>query len=149
MLKKFTWGHGVVLMLGSFIAFILFMIIVFPNGQQNAELVSDDYYADELQYQQVIDAKNNADQLTEKPIYQQNDSGISISCLCPGPTHTPFMEKVGIKFEIPAYKSSFVAKYGIDKMLKGKTVIIPGIKIKILMGIVKLLPKNKKLNQTY
>ncbi len=78
MLKKFTWGHGVVLMLGSFIAFILFMIIVFPNGKQNAELVSDDYYADELQYQQVIDAKNNADQLTEKPIYQQNDSGISI-----------------------------------------------------------------------
>jgi short-subunit dehydrogenase len=72
---------------------------------------------------------------------KKNDSGISISCLCPGPTHTPFMEKVGIKFEIPAYKSSFVAKYAIDKMLKGKTVIIPGIKIKILMGIVKLLPK--------
>lgn len=72
---------------------------------------------------------------------KKKSSGISISCLCPGPTHTPFMKKVGIKFEIPAYKSSFVAKYAIDKMLKGKTVIIPGVKIKILMGIVKLLPK--------
>lgn len=72
---------------------------------------------------------------------KKQNSGISISCLCPGPTHTPFMEKVGIKFEIPAYKSSFVAKYAIDKMLRGKTIIIPGIKIKILMGIVKILPK--------
>ncbi|WP_027375967.1 FixH family protein [Kaistella palustris] len=79
MLKKFTWGHGVILALGSFIAFILFMILVFPNGKQNADLVTDDYYTEELNYQQVIDAKNNADALPEKPVYTQKPDGIYLA----------------------------------------------------------------------
>lgn len=79
MLKKFTWGHGIVLALGSFIAFILFMILVFPNGQQDAELVTDHYYSEELQYQDVIDAKKNGDLLTEKPNYAQTKDGITIT----------------------------------------------------------------------
>ena len=79
MFKKFNWGHGIVLALGSFIAFILFMILIFPNGQQGAELVTDHYYNEELQYQEVIDAKKNADLLTEKPIYNQQSVGIKIT----------------------------------------------------------------------
>ncbi|WP_226063409.1 FixH family protein [Kaistella polysaccharea] len=78
MFKKFTWGHGVAVALGSFIAFILFMIFIFSNGQQNSELVSDNYYEDELVYQQVIDAKKNAEQLTEKPTFKQIPAGIKI-----------------------------------------------------------------------
>ncbi|MGV8914228.1 MAG: FixH family protein [Kaistella sp.] len=79
MFKKFDWGHGIVLALGSFIAFILFMILIFPEGQQNADLVTDDYYTEELHYQQVIDAKNNADQLSEKPVYSQSSAGIQLT----------------------------------------------------------------------
>lgn len=79
MFKKFTWGHGIVLALGSFIAFILFMILIFPNGQQGAELVTDHYYSEELQYQDVINAKKSGDLLTEKPVYLQNDEGIKIT----------------------------------------------------------------------
>lgn len=79
MLKKFNWGHGIVLALGLFIAFILFMIFIFPNGKQNSELVSDNYYEDELQYQQVIDSKKNADALPVKPQYSQLPQGIKIS----------------------------------------------------------------------
>ena len=78
MFKKFKWGHGVALALGLFIAVILFMILVFPNGQKNSELVSQNYYEDELTYQKVIDAKNNADQLAEKPQYQQIPEGMKI-----------------------------------------------------------------------
>ncbi len=78
MLKKFNWGHGIAVALALFIAFILFMILVFPNGQNNSELVSQDYYQDELNYQQVIDAKNNADKLTEKLQYLQTPEGIKI-----------------------------------------------------------------------
>lgn len=78
MFKKFTWGHGVAVALGSFIAFILFMIFIFSNGQQNSELVSDNYYEDELVYQQVIDAKKNAEQLIEKPTFKQIPAGIKI-----------------------------------------------------------------------
>lgn len=78
MFKNFSWGHGIILALGSFIAFILFMIFIFPNGKQNSELVSDHYYEDELAYQEVIDAKKNADQLADKPQYQQLAEGIRI-----------------------------------------------------------------------
>lgn len=79
MLKKFTWGHGVVAALISFIGFILFMIFIFPNGKQNSEMITDDYYQEELVYQDVIDAKNRADQLPEKPSYGQSAAGITIS----------------------------------------------------------------------
>ena len=78
MFKKFSWGHGIVVALASFIAFILFMILIFPEGQQNSELVSDDYYQDELSYQTVIDSKKNADLLAEKPSFQQSPAGIKI-----------------------------------------------------------------------
>ena len=79
MLKKLTWGHGVAIALGSFIIFILFMIFVFSRGMQNSELVSDDYYHDELMYQEVITAKTNADTLPQKPSYQQKPEGIVIT----------------------------------------------------------------------
>lgn len=78
MFKKFTWGHGVILLLGSFIIFILSMIFLFTRGWQNAELVSNDYYKDELNYQQVIDAKNRAEKLAAKPQYSQDSAGITL-----------------------------------------------------------------------
>lgn len=78
-MKNFNWGHGVALALGLFIAFILYLIFIFPNGQANSELVTERYYEDELIYQDVIDAKKNGDQLTIKPIYTQNSSGIKIT----------------------------------------------------------------------
>ena len=78
MFKKFTWGHGVIVALGTFIAFILFMIFVFTRGWKNSELVSKDYYQDELTYQSVIDSKKNADNLPEKPNYTQTANGIAV-----------------------------------------------------------------------
>ncbi|MBT0552109.1 FixH family protein [Riemerella anatipestifer] len=75
---KFTWAHGVVAALGSFILFILYLIFVFSHGQQNSELVSDNYYEDELAYQSVIDAKKNASTIENAPKYQQTPYGISI-----------------------------------------------------------------------
>ena len=76
---KLNWGHGVVIALGAFIAFILGMIFLFPNGQKNSELISDNYYEEELHYQQVIDAKKNADLLAEKPNAKLTNEGILVS----------------------------------------------------------------------
>lgn len=95
MFKKFNWGHGVAVALGLFIAFILFMVFGFTYGQQNSELVSDDYYGDELVYQEVIDAKNNADALAAIPKYQELSEGMKITF--PG-TITP--EDKHVKFEL-------------------------------------------------
>lgn len=79
MSKKLHWGHGLAIALGGFIIFILSLIFIFPIGKQNAEMVSNNYYEDELGYQKVIDAKNNAAALKEQPIYQQLPEGIKIT----------------------------------------------------------------------
>lgn len=78
-MKKFTWGHGVVVALASFIGFILFMIFIFPKGKENSELITENYYEDELVFQEVIDAKNAADALEQKPIYAQNEHQITVT----------------------------------------------------------------------
>ncbi|KQT22460.1 nitrogen fixation protein FixH [Chryseobacterium sp. Leaf404] len=77
-MKNLSWGHGVFIALLAFIIFILSMLFLFPNGQQNSEMVSDNYYEEELMYQQVIDAKGRADKLVNKPVYSQNSEGITI-----------------------------------------------------------------------
>lgn len=77
-MKNFTWGHGVIVALGGFMIFILSMLFLFPNGQKNSEMVTDNYYEEELKYQDVIDAKGKADALAEKPTYSQNAEGIKI-----------------------------------------------------------------------
>lgn len=78
-MKKFTWGHGIVLALALFISFILYLIFIFPIGKQNSELVTENYYEDELQYQKVIDAKNAAASLPQKPYFAQLPYGIRIA----------------------------------------------------------------------
>jgi len=78
-MKNFSWGHGVFIALAAFIIFILSMLFLFPNGQKNSEMVTDNYYEEELKYQDVIDAKKRADTLQEKPVYSQDKSGITIT----------------------------------------------------------------------
>lgn len=78
-MKNFSWGHGVFIALAAFIIFILSMLFLFPNGQKNSEMVTDNYYEEELKYQDVIDAKKRADTLQEKPVYSQDKAGIRIT----------------------------------------------------------------------
>ncbi|MBB4807998.1 nitrogen fixation protein FixH [Chryseobacterium defluvii] len=78
-MKNFSWGHGIVIALFAFIIFILSMLFLFPAGQKNSEMVTDNYYEEELQYQNVIDAKKRADNLQEKPVYNQSAGGIKIA----------------------------------------------------------------------
>ena len=78
-MKNLNWGHGLMIALGCFILFILFLILVFPLGKQNAEMISKDYYEEELMYQDVIDAKSNAAELKEIPTYKATSAGMEIT----------------------------------------------------------------------
>ena len=78
-MKKLHWGHGLAIALGCFILFILFLILVFPMGKQNAEMISNNYYEEELQYQDIIDAKKNAAKLAEIPAYKSTSEGMLIT----------------------------------------------------------------------
>jgi short-subunit dehydrogenase len=66
--------------------------------------------------------------LTEA-IYEElrrEKSNVHISSLCPGPTESNFFNRAGVTFSVKPMKSVDVAKYGIDKMFKGKVIIVPG-----------------------
>ena len=78
-MKNLNWGHGLMIALGCFILFILSLIFIFPMGKQNAEMISNNYYEEELEYQDIIDAKNNAAKLEKTPTYKATSEGILIT----------------------------------------------------------------------
>ena len=83
--------------------------------------------------------------LTEAIYEECKDSGRRISCLCPGPVKTTFQDKAGIKKSESAKKylmdAEEVAKVSYKDFKKGKLIIIPGMKNKLLVIGNKLLPR--------
>lgn len=71
---------------------------------------------------------------------KKQKSNVKISVLCPGPTATDFLSRAGVKFKTKSASSEYVAKYGIEKMLKGKKVIVPTVKIKCARVLCKIVP---------
>ncbi len=67
-------------------------------------------------------------------------SNVHISCLCPGPVDTNFNKVAGASFLVNGMSSERVAKYGVDKCLKNKLIIIPGVAVKLGAFFSKLLP---------
>lgn len=72
---------------------------------------------------------------------KKNKSKVSISVLCPGPVNTNFNKVANVHFNLKGQSSQYVAKYAIDKMLKGKLMILPGVKIKIARLLAKISPE--------
>lgn len=80
---------------------------------------------------------------------RRNKSNVVISCLCPGPVNTEFNNVAGVKFMIKSLESYDVADYAINKMLKKKTLIIPGINIKIGIFLTRFLPLKTQAKISY
>lgn len=71
---------------------------------------------------------------------KKSKSNVKLSLLCPGPVNTNFNNVANVKFKVKALSSQYVANYAIDRMLKGKLIIIPGILIKIAKVMSKITP---------
>ncbi len=80
---------------------------------------------------------------------QKAKSKVKISLLCPGPVNTNFNNVAGVKFNLYSLSSPKVAKYAINKMLKNKFMIVPGIGIKILRVLSKISPNNITAKMVY
>lgn len=64
-----NWGHKLAI---AYISFVLFMIfLVYKSTKSDFQLVSKDYYKDELAYQQVIDGTNRANELSSSILVEQ------------------------------------------------------------------------------
>jgi len=77
---KFNWGTGIVLAFIGFISFIMYFIITMNVDERfEHELVTEDYYAEELAYQNDIDKLNNANTLKENVSYVITEKGLTIT----------------------------------------------------------------------
>lgn len=80
---------------------------------------------------------------------KKQKSNVYVGLLCPGPVNTEFNEVANVRFNLKSMESNDVAIYAINKMLKKKTIIIPGIINKFLVVTGKILPRNLMTKITY
>ena len=60
-----NWGKGLTIAIIAFMSFILYMVITLMT-KGNADLVSEDYYKKEIEYEKEITALKNSENATEK-----------------------------------------------------------------------------------
>lgn len=77
------------------------------------------------------------------------NSNVFVCSLCPGPVDTNFNDVAGVKFSVKPLTSEYVAKYAIDEMFKGKTVIVPGLLMKFTLFIRRFSPRSLIRKITY
>jgi hypothetical protein len=76
---KLNWGTGIVLAFIGFIAFILYFVInMITNEKYNHDLVTEDYYKAELEYQNDIDKETNSKSLSKSITYKKTDEGLVV-----------------------------------------------------------------------
>ena len=76
---KINWGTGIVIAFICFIAFILYFVIAMnTNKKYDHDLVTEDYYKEELEYQKDIDKLINAKTLSENISYNKTAEGLLI-----------------------------------------------------------------------
>ncbi|NNC44801.1 MAG: FixH family protein [Winogradskyella sp.] len=77
---KVNWGTSIVIAIIAFIGFILFFVIkMSTNSKYDHDLVTEDYYHQELLYQTDIDKETNAKNLKEDVRITQLSDGIKIT----------------------------------------------------------------------
>ncbi|MCH4824469.1 FixH family protein [Gramella lutea] len=64
---KINWGTGLVIGMVAFITFIMYFVVtMMSSSDYDHDLVVEDYYKEELHYQQDIDAEKNALAMDQK-----------------------------------------------------------------------------------
>jgi short-subunit dehydrogenase len=86
---------------------------------------------------------------TEALHHELKDTGIRVSCLCPGPTHSEFSDVADShsptleRMKMPAAP---VVTLGLDGLDRNKAVVIPGFKNKVGAQMSRLLPRSTMRN---
>ncbi len=73
---------------------------------------------------------------------KNSGSNVYIGALCPGPVDTNFNNTANVRFALKGLKSMDVAEYAVKNMFKRKTVIVPGISMKLGKFGLCFLPDN-------
>lgn len=106
-----NWGKGILAVCIIFVIGVGVMVYISVN--KNIDLVTKNYYEEEIKYQQQIDKINNSNNLKKQLIMQQNDGSLVIIF--------PDDEYRDIKGEISFYRPSDAKKdFKIPITLSGR-----------------------------
>lgn len=90
-------------------------------------------------------AKSWATVFAEGLSQELRGSGVRVSALCPGFTHTEFHSRAGIdKAEIPGFlwlPAERVVREGWRRHLRGQVVVVPGRRYRLLVGLAQTVPR--------
>lgn len=83
---------------------------------------------------------------TEAIAKELRGRGVTVTALCPGPTETSFAKRAGIEGEGFFREGSVmnvnaVARIGFRGFMRGKTIVVPGWKNKLLIFLVRFTPR--------
>tara|TARA_R110002051_G_scaffold99857_1_gene170234 strand:+ start:42487 stop:42933 length:447 start_codon:yes stop_codon:yes gene_type:complete len=77
---KINWGTGIVIALALFISFILFFVIrMNMDDKSNHDLVTEEYYKQELTFQKDLDAQNNAINTNNNLTVEKTPEGLLVT----------------------------------------------------------------------
>jgi len=82
--------------------------------------------------------------LSEALANELSGTGVTVTCLCPGPTHSEFRAVAGIRqgFSVAkAMDTRAVAEAGVRGMRRGKRLVIPGFRNRLLIFAERFLPR--------
>lgn len=76
---KINWGKGIVITILCFITFIMYFVITMSTDKTfSYDLVTEDYYQQELKFQEEINARQNVADLKEKLSIKKTKEGLQI-----------------------------------------------------------------------
>jgi hypothetical protein len=83
--------------------------------------------------------------LSEAIAEEMAAAGIHVTALCPGPVHTDFARRASME-DVQMFKGSIlraedVARDGYRGLMRGKRIVIPGVKYKVLLFAGRFAPR--------
>ena len=73
---KFNWGYKIAAVYLVFVAGIMYLVV--QSSKHDVDLVTQDYYAEEIRYQEKIDQRTRAEALSEPVRFTLSDQSIHI-----------------------------------------------------------------------
>ena len=85
--------------------------------------------------------------LSEAVANELEGTGVTVTCLCPGPTRTGFqsrarMQQSGLFKFFGVMDAASAARAGYDGMMAGRTVVVPGVLNKIVIQSLRVSPRS-------
>ena len=117
-----NWGHKIAIAFALFVAYILFL--VYKTTQENIDLVAEDYYEQEVAYQEVIDKVKNYNALSEELTIKETATELTFSF--PHPKETAITGKLYI-FRPSEAKHDITFPIETQQVVISKQLLIKGL----------------------